>query len=496
MREGRRLLRAAGVAVVVALATGVAPLVPGAPAGAADGDQPTVSGPVQGGKGAPFVASTTIDLEPFGYREDEYFVTGEAAAYRPTGPVEEDGRWSVEAAGSAPYTTRILVRRPTRAADFSGTVVVEWLNVTAGLDSAPDWTYLHTTLLRDGDAWVGVSAQRVGVEGPGLDFLGSAAGPLKLFDPERYAMLRHPGDDYSFDVFTQVGALLRGPRRAKVLGPLRPRRLLAVGESQSAFRLTTYANAVQPLEDVYDGFLVHSRGASAVPIATGVAMPEVVHTRTDLDVPVLTFETETDLATLGYLAARQPDTKRFRLWEVAGTAHADLYQLEVGRTDSGRAAKDTTYLAPTSTVAAGLITCTTPVNQGPQQFVLGAAFRALDRWMRDGTPPARAPRIEATGGALPLVRDEHGNVEGGIRTAAVDAPVAALSGEGQTGSAFCGLFGTTVPLDAATLDDLYPTHRAYVRAVDRATTRATKAGFVQRADAVSIRRAAARSDIG
>ena len=49
--------------------------------------------------------------------------------------------------------------------------------------------------------------------------------------------------------------------------------------------------------------------------------------RDDLDVPVIMVQTETDL--LGgcdYLPARQPDSAYVRLWEVAGTAHADQFQ--------------------------------------------------------------------------------------------------------------------------------------------------------------------------
>jgi hypothetical protein len=488
--------RGVAVAAIVALVSLLGALAGARPVDAAtSAEQPTVSGPVHGGKGTPFVASTTIDLRPFGYRGQEYFVSGNAPSYTSAGPLAEDGRWTATPGPSAPYTTRIVVRRPARAKDFNGTVVVEWLNVTAGLDAAPDWTYLHTTLMREGYAWVGVSAQQVGVEGPGLGIAGGqGGGPLKLYDQARYATLNHPGDGYSYGIFTQVAQLLRHPGPVKVLGPLHPRRLIAVGESQSAIRLTTYINAIQPIAHAYNGFLVHSRAGGAAPVGANEVTPTVVQTRSDTDVPVLTFQTETDLVGLGYAKATQPDSRHFRLWETAGTAHADLYQLSVGATDTGHVAKDTSYLPPTSTAAGGFITCATPVNQGPEQFLVGAAFTKLDRWVRGGAPAPHAARlqIDATGA---IVRDEHGNAVGGIRSAAVDAPIAALSGSGQTGSAFCGLFGTTVKFDAATLKTLYPTHGAYVRAVDRATARAVHAGFVQPADAVSIHHAAQHAKI-
>ena len=42
--------------------------------------------------------------------------------------------------------------------------------------------------------------------------------------------------------------------------------MIAVGESQSAAFLTTLANAVHPLDPVFDGFLIHSRGANGAPL--------------------------------------------------------------------------------------------------------------------------------------------------------------------------------------------------------------------------------------
>ena len=65
---------------------------------------------------------------------------------------------------TAAYKTRIFVYRPKNPKKFNGTVVVEWNNVSGGVDSAPDWIQGHVELLREGVAWMGVSAQIVGVE--------------------------------------------------------------------------------------------------------------------------------------------------------------------------------------------------------------------------------------------------------------------------------------------------------------------------------------------
>lgn len=453
---------------------------------------PIVTGPITG-PGSPFVASTTFALGPLGYLEEEFFLSGTATGYVSAAPLGSDGLWAATPGGTAAYQTRILVRRPSDPGRFNGTVVVEWLNVSGGLDAAPDWIFAHTHLMREGFVWVGVSAQRVGIEGGGG--LGLA---LKVLNPARYGVLVHPGDTFSYDMYSQVAQALRVSEGVRPLGPLIAERVIAIGESQSAFRLTTYVNAIHPLADIYDGFLVHSRGGGAAPLSQtpepSVPAPNPTFIREDIDVPVLTFQTETDLLGLGSLAARQRDGRMIRLWEVAGTAHGDLYQLVVGMTDPGPAATDTTYHPPTASPLPGIIDCGTPVNAGPQHYVLSAAVASLDAWIRSGQPPRRARRLRVVGDAFVL--DRRGNVRGGIRTPQTSVPIAILSGLGQTGSTFCGLFGTTVPFDAATLASLYPTHDRYVSKVIRATQRAVRRGFVLPADSEAIIAAAEASSVG
>ena len=76
--------------------------------------------------------------------------------------------------------------------------------------------------------------------------------------------------------------------------------------------MVTYIDAVQPLVHEYDGFLVHSRSANGAPLSvaplTPLAAPTPTLIRTDLDVPVFVFQTETDIGPFGGYQARQPDT--------------------------------------------------------------------------------------------------------------------------------------------------------------------------------------------
>jgi hypothetical protein len=440
-----------------------------------EGPVADVSQELEGGNGV-FVGSATATPLPEAWVEEERVAAGTATSYRSDGPLPEDGRFELSEGTSADYRTRVVVRRPAEPADFNGTVVVEWLNVSAGLDAGPDYTFAADELHRGGYAWAGVSVQHMGVEGGPVAVSvraaeGVAGRGLKGIDPARYGSLSHPGDAYAYDIYTQVA---RAIRTGDLLGDLEPERVLALGESQSGFMLTTYADGVQPLTRAFDGFLIHSRGASAAPlgepgrgidVATTFVGGSPTGIRTDLDVPVLVLETESDvLGVIRYVRARQDDTDRFRLWEVAGTAHAD-------RTIVGSIA-DT-------------LDCGVPINDGPQRFLVRTAVRALDRWVRDGEPPPEAERLAVEGDAFR--RDADGIVLGGVRTPLVDVPVAALSGDpGPQGGVICLLLGSTRPLAPERLAELYASEEAYLDAYREATDEAIEAGFLLEEDREAV----------
>lgn len=423
------------------------------------------------GANPPFIGSASLGVQYPGYVEAEYVAAGTATSYRPVGPLSADGRWTFEPDASADYRTRVLLRYPEDRDDFSGTLIVEWLNVSAGLDAGPDFDSLVEELLRQGHAWAGVSAQLIGVEGgpvlvvaPGSEGLSGVG--LKALDPERYASLQHPGDGFSFDIFTQVARALRaGP---PALGGLEPEIVIAAGESQSAIALVTYYNGVHPLEREMDGFFVHSRASVALPLvgpgeyadlATGIGSGVVLF-RTDVDTPLMELQAEGDVTgVLSSVLARQPDSATFRLWEVAGTAHADAR-----------------LVGP---VAAN-IDCGAPINDGPLHLVAKAALRHLEDWVRGGDGPPAAPLLEIAAGEPPAIaRDGDGIALGGIRTPPVDVPVDVLSGDpGPAPSLLCLLLGSTTPLPAERLAALYASAEDYEQRYAEAADAAIDAGFV------------------
>ncbi|WP_183093509.1 alpha/beta hydrolase domain-containing protein [Nocardioides stalactiti] len=398
------------------------------------------------------------DLAAAGYRQEEYVASGTAARFERTGagdvvPIEE-----------AAYATRVLVRAPGDPTRCSGVVVVEWLNVSSGSDAAPDYTYLAEEIVRRGHGWVGVSAQQVGVSG-GQPSVGGAPTPgLRGIVPERYGALVHPGDGYSYDLFSRIAAGLTEPG-----GPLVDHgitRRIAVGESQSAFAMTTYVNAFAATAGVFHAFLIHSRGryelglgqagepADLLAARSGPAVP----IREDLTTPVLLVQTETDVASPRFRSvdARQSDGPMLRLWEVAGASHADVWQ--IGDFES-------------------LLGCPDPVNRGQQAYVLRAGLRALETWVDDATAPPVADRLSVVGEDYET--DEVGNVRGGVRTPCVDAPTQVLSGIASPEAPFlCSLFGSTRDLPPEAVAGRYDSVEDYLTAYVAATDRAISAGFL------------------
>jgi hypothetical protein len=201
-----------------------------------------VSGPVQAGSG--LATAAVQDLASRGYAESEYFFGGTATSY--VGEHRVNGAWDAREDGRAEFRSRMIVRRPQDPARFSGTVVLEWFNVTIGRDGDLSWGYGAEEIMREGHAWVGVSAQQAGVRA------------LATSDPQRYGSLDHPGDPYSFDIFTQARRALPRHSGAAPLGDLEPETVIAIGLSQSASFLFAYVNGVQPLSAAFDGFLAHS----------------------------------------------------------------------------------------------------------------------------------------------------------------------------------------------------------------------------------------------
>jgi hypothetical protein len=439
-----------------------------------EGPTADLSEQLTGGNGV-FIAQPDEFEWGAGYTEEEFVAAGAATAYAPVGELTPDGLWTLEPTETAEYRTRVLVRRPTRAEDFSGTVLVEWLNVSGGADADPALTYLREEIQRQGHAWVGVSAQQLGVDGGDVlvpvdvpEAEGIAGQGLKKVDPERYGSLSHPGDAFMFDIYTQVARALRG---GAGLGDLQPQNLIAIGQSQSAAALVTYINGVSPLDEVFDGYFVQSRSASPLNIPAIGDQADFVSSfgapptqfRADTEVPVFNLQAEIDVVSIFHsVDARQPEADFLRLWEVAGTAHADARLVGEARAES--------------------IDCGVPmINNSPMHVVSKAAFRHLVKWVATGEEPPEAPLLDVANAEMQ--RNADAIALGGVRTPPVDVPAEVLSGApGPNPDVICLLAGSTTPLPDARLTTLYPSRADYEERYAAALDAAIEAGYVLEED--------------
>jgi hypothetical protein len=267
----------------------------------------------------------------------------------------------------------------------------------------------------------------------------------------------HPGDSYSYDIFSQAGQAVRD-NPTVILGGQTLAKVIAAGESQSASRMVTYVDAIHPLVSVYDGYLVHSRGSTGsalrgTPPGT-INVPGPTLIRAD-PVPVFVFQTETDTG-----ATRQRTRHDLPPVESRGRPTPTLH-LGIGQPDTGldnTAAKRLfgAMLVPVNDPLPGILPpCTFGVNSGPHHWVLQAAVYWLNLWVTNWTlPPSGGPGLTTTGAPTdPLVLDANGNVLGGVRSPHVDVPRrpsarATLVG---SGARTCGLFETTTAFSAEKL---------------------------------------------
>jgi hypothetical protein len=388
---------------------------------------PTVSGPVSGPgmmypNPAINVVPGAVAVDDFPYITEEYFVSGVANA--------------------APYTTRIIVRRPRIVAAFSGTVVAEALHA-GGRSLVFEWSRL--SILTRNHLFVEI------VHSPANINL------LRTFNAERYRTLDITMGQTN-EVIAQVGRLIKS--RTGPFAPYDVRRATLMGTSASSGTVRNYlaahATLRQPDErPIFDGFLLTStNGNTPLPV---------------VDVPMIQMPTQTEVVTWAEqgIKYRRPDSdepaNRFRLYEVAGMPHNNSRESPAFQNDP----------------------CTLPVTDFPAGAFTALALHHLIEWIANGTTPPRAPYIEvdqdtANDGSH-LALDAHGNAKGGIRNVWVDVPLAThgVMGKGKTTATdrLCLLAGTKVPLEAKVVRTLYRDKADYVAKVEARLRELLAAGW-------------------
>lgn len=130
-----------------------------------------------------------------------------------------------------------------------------------------------------------------------------------------------------------------------------------------------------------------------------------------------------------------------------------------------------------------------PRSRFPSSIHFNALFENLDLWVRKDIAPPRAERIEVVGGQP--VKDQFGNLVGGLRSPYVDVPTSTWNGS-STGASFCFIAGHEIPFDSALLNQLYPTHGSYVTKIGESVRQLEAQRFLTKRDAQAITAEAAQ----
>lgn len=432
----------------------------------------TITGPIAAEARNAIYNASAIELVANGYIEEEFFIEGRANRY--TSAAMENAE--VEDSGHR-YKSRLIVRRPESQQGFNGIVIIEWLNVTGGTDKDIDWWQSGGHLVRNGYAYIAVSAQRLGID------------TIKQWSPGRYGTLDVTNDGLvmndalSYDIFSSVARAVKRvgegsiATETDILGELRAEQIIATGHSQSASRLATYLNNVHPLEPLFDGFMVHGGGGRI---------------RDDQPVKIFKLMAEGDMVRRA--ANPQPNSNNFRQWEVAGSSHVDVpFEIEFARS------RNLMDGLPFDNVEPRSPGCDLPAySRVPFRDVMNAAFEHLVVWIKDGTlPPTAEPlQVAQMVPRLEFARDNYGNILGGIRLAEHAVATAKNTGMNSGTNGFCRLYGSHEPFDQPTLEMLYPDHDDYVSAVRAAVEQNLADGYILPYGAERTIREAQASSIG
>lgn len=419
-------------------------------------------------------AGLGVDPAAHGYVEEEYLVPGAANLY------EYGDNWSLQVRRTdMSFVTRLLVRRPLEPSRFSGVLVIEPLHPAQ--ENALGWINTHAYVLRSGHAWAGLSCQPANI------------ATMRQFDPSRYESLSFEDHGLGWEVMARLAQCLKEGTPGSPLGGFQVQRIYMTGGSytgtwQRNFLAEGFHDRARMADGSYvvDGYLIMiSSGVFArtgyLPLNGNSGSLPPGHARRIMQphgVPVIEmlseFEAETNLS------GRRPDSDdpndRFRLVEIAGASHGSGPPSPLRR------------IVPAQLQARGLPVppsppegAIEPPNEFPYGYFATAALDNIHRWATEGLAPPRADRLRLHSSradgpvgispdALPIVRDEHGNALGGLRTPYVDVPFASYYPHCRPNAYMeeraSDLRGTQTLFLPEKLRALYGSPLAYVQRVD------------------------------
>jgi hypothetical protein len=369
-------------------------------------------------------------LQPYGYVEEEYFVSGTV-----------DGR---------PYATALLVRKPKDLARFSGVVAVETLHAQGAI---PFWG-MRDVLMPNGHGWAMVVSQRSALEM--FHKKSNAARYASLQIPEAAGALANPlasgpQDTISQEILSQVGALLKSNGSNGPFAGMKVKYLIMGGSSQTGMTTLRYiqeSHAKARLPDgkpIYDGYYPTEAIATG-PISGGDAA--VVHVVGEGDFGL--FRSFTRNFTITTPADSDAPNDRLREYQFPAASHVPT-----------RGIADPKEIFGT---LANVMHEGDHLSQFPSPPFYRQALVNLIDWVTKGIVPPKAPPLEMANGEF--VRDEYGNVKGGVRHPYVEVPTVRYTASAPVVGADSmarRMIGLQEPIPAEKLRGMYKSRANYLK---------------------------------
>lgn len=432
----------------------------------------------------PFMsAAKFLDLEAAGYTENEYLFSGTANIYG------DDGNGNaVVLYADAPYTNRIIVRRPKDIKKSSGRVVIEIINSTSYMDHDRVWLLTYSHLMKEGDVYIGLTSKPITMK------------TLRKYDPKRYADLEwnnpresifpsrllgnisgasfpETEDGLLWDMLTDLPEKIRN--EGSVLDGIKADKIYLAGWSQSGGVMITYTNYFckkrfeEGLSQVYDGMFAAGAVPAVAPALNQSECMDEYEGESKIKfscVPYFDMHTESENAFLGSARARIDDSDepnlKYRFYTVAGSTHdarstmRDYYKDDFSDQDK-----------------VGVFFVYPGREPYPNDFPYGMAFRAglqsLYDWVEKEIDPPVVSDIPVNED-LTNLKDENGNAVGGWRLPEIQLPVCTYQQfstplvKSETGT----LYGCEIPFSAEKLKEMYEDTNKYRAKVEVCTDQA------------------------
>lgn len=463
--------------------------------------------PVPAGEHPFASAAGRCGFEAIGYVEDEYFMSGTANIYG-----EDQAQKPFVEIPDAPYTTRLLIRRPKERAHFSGNIVIEVLNATAMIDIDRMWVNSWKFFTRNGDIYIGITSK------------GQVVDALKRFNPDRYAPIRWDNPDKTrtapegvqnnpmmfmeayesglfWDMLMDLARLLRGSDDKNPLADYGPAHIFLTGWSQSGGYIARILHSFAYLPEVekdgplFDGYLMAGCAASDAPMnayssafrfgQAGIPQGSILGGKE----PVIAINTESENKYAYWYGDFDEPEFKFRTWQIPASSHDTYYNLI--EYYEGYQREDLDRIG----IGNGWEGCEGEPMDCPYEAIFNAGFYHLYRWAIDSIPAPHGPKICTRmtykssevagffGNRVENVTDAFGNALGGIRHPAVDCPTGTYASFSRRGDgSIQEMFGHVMPFSPEKLTGIYGSLENYKKLAGESADRAVAQGFILRAD--------------